>query len=887
MREKESKSIGTTEYTFSECCMRLIRSLIAIELLFCGMRTILSSTFENWVLSKEVILWIQVLLAGMILFNELIPFLAKENRIRIRVLCEVLLLGWLCIGTWQERGTLSTGFHAWFDDYVPYWNTYNGTEYFPYNEGGELGSALTYTVLIMMVCMVILRYVSECRIFLIVPNIVALCAGLLVDMRSDAKSLLISFAGVIVLYSGGWDVGKAQIRTRIGRQKRAAKRVRWQLVSIAAAVMVAGVVAGATTVCFKGGADRIPDYGPEFLNFQLGVEDRLMSLVGGMSKTSYDKDQSRLSNNKPEYSDETVLTIHSNQLPQGNLYLKSFCSSTYRNGTWEPLDDSYETEADAQGFDSIDLATNLQQKTYEKMTQDIIAGWIEMNYGVSSGTMRIDYEHPESHSALLPYLWNPSSSNVDVRLNKDGVWRKGKETSITFEQWMFPAQDLLSREEMCADTGDEDYQESEKWYAGYVLEHDRNGTDEVPKLKEYINRVRSAMEANSLLDADDNMSVCDRAKEAWLRQVILYSSYAWTDMLTRQCQSYANNLARSAVALEVRNQLFSDTEYNLYLDSLPAGTDPVEYFLRTSKEGYCMHYASAATLMLQELGVPARYASGFIVKQSAFTREDNETITKKDSVEEDTNQYVATVQDYCAHAWVEIYMDGIGWVPYEMTPGYTGLNNSVPTNGKRDEELKKRHDERKKELESQQAAEQPSQITESSQQATQQNTQTTQIKETQSTQTNPQTGTKQDNGFIKIILIIVLIVLLLGLLFYGGYRFAASYRKRLLQELQAKRNRNAVRRINRRIYRGLMKGRPMNMANVTRSGRFELHMGPLTDAEYADKLMKEYSNITEADWKQYMEIVKKCAFSHEMITDEEAAFCYRIYEKRRKRSTGV
>ena len=84
-----------------------------------------------------------------------------------------------------------------------------------------------------------------------------------------------------------------------------------------------------------------------------------------------------------------------------------------------------------------------------------------------------------------------------------------------------------------------------------------------------------------------------------------------------------------------------------------------------------------------------------------------------------------------------------------------------------------------------------------------------------------------------------------------------------------------------------MKGRPMNMANVTRSGRFELHMCPLTDAEYADKLMKEYSNITEADWKQYMEIVKKCAFSHEVITDEEAAFCYRIYEKRRKRSTGV
>ena len=58
---------------------------------------------------------------------------------------------------------------------------------------------------------------------------------------------------------------------------------------------------------------------------------------------------------------------------------------------------------------------------------------------------------------------------------------------------------------------------------------------------------------------------------------------------------------------------------------------------------------------------------------------------------------------------------------------------------------------------------------------------------------------------------------------------------------------------------------------------------PITDAEYAEKLMKTYPFITEADWMRYMEIVKKCAFSHEVITDEEAEFCYRIYQLRRKR----
>ena len=70
-----------------------------------------------------------------------------------------------------------------------------------------------------------------------------------------------------------------------------------------------------------------------------------------------------------------------------------------------------------------------------------------------------------------------------------------------------------------------------------------------------------------------------------------------------------------------------------------------------------MHFASAGALILQSLGVPARYASGYVVEPSAFHKE------KKG--------YQADVPDYNAHAWVEIYLENIGWVPVEMTPGYT------------------------------------------------------------------------------------------------------------------------------------------------------------------------------------------------------------------------
>ena len=218
-----------------------------------------------------------------------------------------------------------------------------------------------------------------------------------------------------------------------------------------------------------------------------------------------------------------------------------------------------------------------------------------------------------------------------------------------------------------------------------------------------------------------------------------------------------------------------------------------------------------------------------------------------------------------------------------MTPGYTAKSDSFPTDGRQDDELKQRHEERRQERLQQEASEQPSETIQPGETETQSNTQTTQKKETQS---GTETGvTRQQNrgkGFGKVLLIICLCILLAGFVFYGSYRFVVSYRQRLVKELKAKRNRNAVKRINRRIYRGLMKGRPMNTASVTRSGMLGLQMRPLTDAEYAQKLVKAYPSVAEADWMRYMEIVKKCAFSHEAITDEEAGFCYKIYEKRRK-----
>ena len=85
----------------------------------------------------------------------------------------------------------------------------------------------------------------------------------------------------------------------------------------------------------------------------------------------------------------------------------------------------------------------------------------------------------------------------------------------------------------------------------------------------------------------------------------------------------------------------------------PSGVkDTVIYFLTEGKAGVCRHFASAATLMYRSLGIPARYVTGFATTTVA-------------------GEWVAlTEADY--HAWVEVYIDGFGWYPVEVTGSADG-----------------------------------------------------------------------------------------------------------------------------------------------------------------------------------------------------------------------
>lgn len=104
------------------------------------------------------------------------------------------------------------------------------------------------------------------------------------------------------------------------------------------------------------------------------------------------------------------------------------------------------------------------------------------------------------------------------------------------------------------------------------------------------------------------------------------------------------------VAKYIQGAAKYDLEYNKDLDS---EADIVYAFLTKYKTGVCQHYASAATLLFRSLGIPARYTIGYVADAEA-------------------GEWVE-VMTTNAHAWVEVYIDGVGWVYVEVTGGGPGF----------------------------------------------------------------------------------------------------------------------------------------------------------------------------------------------------------------------
>jgi len=123
----------------------------------------------------------------------------------------------------------------------------------------------------------------------------------------------------------------------------------------------------------------------------------------------------------------------------------------------------------------------------------------------------------------------------------------------------------------------------------------------------------------------------------------------------------AKNPYAAVVAIESWLRESGRFRYDEHPPAVP-GVPPLVAFVTETHRGYCQHFAGAMALMLRYLGIPARVAAGFA---SGTYADDHWTVT-----------------DHDAHAWVEVWFEGHGWLPFDPTPGRGELAASYSASSK-------------------------------------------------------------------------------------------------------------------------------------------------------------------------------------------------------------
>ena len=127
-------------------------------------------------------------------------------------------------------------------------------------------------------------------------------------------------------------------------------------------------------------------------------------------------------------------------------------------------------------------------------------------------------------------------------------------------------------------------------------------------------------------------------------------------------KSSEKHLQYSTAKQSILNVLSSSMEYSTEPDK-GSSADFATAFLQETHQGYSVHFATAATLMLRYYGIPARYVEGYLITPNDV----KDTLSNSEIVIDDTH----------SHAWAEYYLDGVGWIPFETTPPYIDVMESA------------------------------------------------------------------------------------------------------------------------------------------------------------------------------------------------------------------
>lgn len=279
------------------------------------------------------------------------------------------------------------------------------------------------------------------------------------------------------------------------------------------------------------------------------------------------------------------------------------------------------------------------------------------------------------------------------------------------------------------------------------------------------------------------------------------------------------------------NTLNEMTTYTTSPGNAPSGVDIAEYFLFDSGKGFCQQYATTAALMYRLLGLPSRYVTGYMVTPSDFHKNSDGT-------------YTAIATDEKAHAWVEVYVDGTGWIPTEVTfsqdeidqGGSTAGDDNNPTEEPISEEATTEPTENTTE---------PSDLTEP----------TTEPNNTNSSDNNNSMSEMLIQALKIALTAVITVVVIIAVILFFKWR-----RKGKLASL-------------RRMKPNILLVKMVDMLHL--GGYLKEYKG--TEADFPEKLSELVEELSVSDIAYFVNLANKAAFGNRPIEKDEKRTAYNHY----------
>ena len=726
----------------------------------------------------------------------------------------VFVLG-VFIANWQAAAHIKAGFLYGKGRYLEIINVYYGTS-FACQKGdkafaGAFGGFVAFIVMLFLVTLA--AQIKRRRMLTLFPTLmlaVQLCIG---------KSPSVSEVVMLTLCTLWCLIADGSARTVAGYEADGSTHGN-EALRIVPAFLYMAAVSAILFICvfaFEPLADTLADKKPQMLAFQKDLEGSVKSFFS----SGIDLQDGTVSNHYPSYSGKTVMTVEAKAGASSNIYLRSFYGDTYENGRWIKKSDFSGMEKEYHDASRM----TAWQTTIGLAT--LLDGYYDDETNPATEKYTITMEKLSTQYTYLPYCIDPYSIDAkgDIDFDEDFFITKDKGTK-KIEVSACPGFFDGSLETSSLEP-EQPLEVNNDFYAAY---------------NNYV------MENYTEKQGGDGI-VAEDAK--WLlRTGQLTSNMMYTGYIR---ENDANRIAAAQLV-----QQFLTSKAFKYSKNPPStgGKDVVENFLSNSRQGFCVHFASAGTMILRQMGVPCRYVSGYCAKGDSFKSGGNDGD-------------ICEVKDSQSHAWVEIYLDDFGWIPVEMTPGYyenvTGVNqfDYIGVNGKKTNTGAAYHDDTEQmndtaadEDKADEAAENTDVKNDGSEKAYGSQSGADKRTDTQKSKT----GLHIPPVILKTVLFVIFLTALTATIVYIKRQRNILWEARLAQRVKKGRYSRAAIMINNRIYKGL--GHPSKNR---------------TDELYLANLKEKYCgpDYCGIHWDEYMRIIQKAVYSSEGITEEE---CFMVME---------